>query len=241
MQVERLTHLLRQGTGSDPRPSSDCPGDAEIGAFIDAVLGGDEAHAIRRHLAECDFCLARVGFVSRSEEAESPDVGDDLLQRVRGLAMPQPPSGIARSWRWAAAAAAAAALLAFLFVEPWDLLERAEQGPGAVREAPEATLLPQILWPREAAVIPSGQLDHLELRWTGVPEAIFYQIHLVSADGDRVWEGRTETTHQRLPADLGVADGQTIFVWVQAHLTDGKSLQSEVVGFEVGSGEPSRE
>ena len=81
MQTEQLRHLLRQGTGSDPLRTEECPGDTEIADFIDNARETDEVRSIRRHIAGCDFCLERVGFLARLQEAEPPEEDEVHLRR----------------------------------------------------------------------------------------------------------------------------------------------------------------
>jgi len=57
---------------------------------------------------------------------------------------------------------------------------------------------------------------------------------MVTAEGDLVWEARVEGTQARLPEDVQLAAGEKYFVWVRAHLPEGKTVQSKVVGFKAG-------
>jgi hypothetical protein len=242
MQTEQLTRLLRQGTDSEPLRSEECPDDTEIAGFIDNALEQGEMRRIRRHVAGCAFCLERVGFVARLQEAEPPEVSTDLLARVSDLPEIRPTTKPTRRWRWPAASAAAAVVLLVLSVGrigPFD--GGRDQTSGDVRTLPELTLRPEVLSPREGAVVPARRLDQLEIRWTAVPKAVYYEIRLVTADGVRVWDARVETTSRTIPAGLRVDAGQELFVWVRAYLPDGRSLQSGIVGFQLESNEPARE
>ena len=75
--------------------------------------------------------------------------------------------------------------------------------------------------------------DGLEVRWRGVPGSLFYEVHLVTADGSVVWEGRTEATEATLPAGVHLVPGQKYYVWVRAYLSEGKTLKSPAAGFSV--------
>lgn len=235
MNTDELTLLLRHRDPTAPRPLAGCPGDGEIAAFVDGTLEAARAGELRRHLAACDPCLDRVGLAARLEDSPAPEIGGELLDRVRDLPRPEAARGSRRRWRWAAVAAAV--LLALVVVGPLGLSDRGERAqPDAVRDLPGPAEGPEILWPPEGAVIPAGRLDGLTLRWTEVPAAVFYELRLVSADGDLLWQGRSETASLTLPGGLGVAAGQRLFCWVRAYLPDGKSLQSAMVGFELEGG-----
>lgn len=229
MKRDKLSFLLRQGIGSDHRRTEQCPEAIEIAAFVDGGLGAEEIRDTRTHVAGCDFCLARVGFLTRLKDTEIPELPSDLLARVRDLSKQGRTSTFSREWRWAAAAAL---VLLVFSVGQWRETESPDEAPSAVRNSVELLQPPEILWPREGALIAP---DQLELRWTEVPNAIFYEIQLVTADGDRVWDGRVETERQQIPSDLQITAGQQLFVWVRAHLREGKTLQSGIVGFHLGS------
>ncbi len=240
MQNEELSFLLRQGVGSDPQSTPQCPGDDEIAAFIDDALGLEESQGIREHLAGCDSCLARVGFVARLQGGRAPEVPSDLLARVRALPDEPRIKPLRPRWRLPAAAAAAALVVVALMVGRWGEFESARDAPSDVRGL-QLLQPPEILSPREGAVIPPGQLGELELRWTPVPGAIYYDVRLVTADGVRVWDGRVDGESHRLPGHIQVAPAEELFVWVRAYLAGGKTLQSEIVGFQLAGGGTPRD
>jgi hypothetical protein len=91
---------------------------------------------------------------------------------------------------------------------------------------------PALIFPRPNAVIPTGQV---EFSWTGVRNALYYEVRLVTADGDLVWETRTEENSAPLPASVSLPTGQKYFVWVQAFLAEGKTTKSTAIGFTVAA------
>lgn len=244
MQYDDLSLLLRQGVGSDPRSTTQCPEDAEIAALVDEALGFEKAQRIRSHVAGCDFCMARVGFLARLRDLPKADAPAEalthpsLLNRVRRLPDGERTASRPR-WRWAAAAAAALVLVV-LSVAQWENVQSLGEAPSEVRNGAALLSSPTILWPQEGLVISPVQLKQREFSWTPVVGATFYEILLVTADGERVWNSRVETERTRIPAQIEVAAGQEFFVWVRAYLPGGKSLQSGIVGFEL-SGGPARE
>ena len=77
-------------------------------------------------------------------------------------------------------------------------------------------------------------LDALDFVWRRVPGAVYYDIHIVTEEGNVVWSGKAEGTSTRLPAGHGLQTGQKYFVWVRAHLSGGGTVKSPAVPFRVG-------
>jgi hypothetical protein len=78
--------------------------------------------------------------------------------------------------------------------------------------------------------------ESIDFRWEGVHDALFYEVKLVSAEGDVVWEFKTEKTSAALPSGLGLQPGRKYFAWVEAALAEGKTVRSESVAFNVVAG-----
>ena len=93
-------------------------------------------------------------------------------------------------------------------------------------------LSPELVYPREGVILASRDL---EFRWRQMPGVLFYEVRLVTAEGDVVWEKRSETTHARLPDSIHLASGGQYFVSVRAYLSRGKTAKSATVGFKVRS------
>jgi hypothetical protein len=71
----------------------------------------------------------------------------------------------------------------------------------------------------------------LEFRWREIPGALYYEVRVVTADGDVAWETKSTGAAVRPPHDLALAAGQKYFVWIRAHLPEGKALQSRASAF----------
>ncbi len=67
-----------------------------------------------------------------------------------------------------------------------------------------------------------------------MPRSLFYEIRVVTAEGDLVWRERIEGSRVQFPAGVQLVKGQKYFVWVRAYLPEGKTAKSAVVGFNVG-------
>ncbi|MGI9166063.1 MAG: anti-sigma factor family protein [Pyrinomonadaceae bacterium] len=112
-------------------------------------------------------------------------------------------------------------------VSPATTKPRPTQSPTAVRGADNLNALSfRLITPREGTVVKNS---HLALRWVPIPNAVFYEISVVSATGDPVSQLKTEETHLQLPAQIKLTPGAKYFVWVSANLREGKTLKSNVV------------
>jgi hypothetical protein len=100
----------------------------------------------------------------------------------------------------------------------------------AVRNNTAAELLPKLITPRDGAVL---RRSDLEFRWEPVPDAIFYDVRVMSADGDLVFEQKTENTRLKPTANALLLPGAKYFVVARAHLLEGKSAKSSVVSFRI--------
>jgi hypothetical protein len=100
----------------------------------------------------------------------------------------------------------------------------------AVRNAPPAASALMLLSPSKNEMLP---LDRLELSWRHVPGVVYYDLQIVTEEGNVVWSGRADGTSTRLPAGHGLQAGQKYFVWVRAHLSGGGTVKSPAVPFRV--------
>ncbi len=90
--------------------------------------------------------------------------------------------------------------------------------------------LPILITPRDGAVL---RRDQLEFRWTPVPDAVFYEVQVMSTDGDMVFEERTENAWLRPGAAVPLLAGTKYFVVTRAHLRQGKTAKSSLVSFRL--------
>jgi len=73
----------------------------------------------------------------------------------------------------------------------------------------------------------------LEFRWEPVPDAVFYEVSVVTAAGDSAFAKKTEATRLRLPDEVPLASGAKYYVSVRAYLREGKTAKSGFVSFHV--------
>jgi hypothetical protein len=89
--------------------------------------------------------------------------------------------------------------------------------------------LPVILSPQPESVV--GR-EHLEFNWTPVSRSRYYEIRVVTSDGDLLWEGQTEKSVLHLPSEIVLTRG-SYFVWITAYLANGRVAKSSPVRFVV--------
>ena len=253
MREEDLIELLRRSEARTASPTWRCPSEARLAAFADGRLGPADDRAVEVHLARCGSCAAEVASLLRLEQAEMPsEVGEGLLAQARGLAISPPARWDRPVWRWAAVAATAGVLTVGTtlwmrlspsppalisptaapagapFIPPMPSATAPEPPARTVRSAPATIASPQLLAPREGALV---GIAGVEFRWKEVRPSLFYEVRVTDAEGGLVWEGRTEGRQIRLSPEVRLTSGEAYFVWVRAYLPEGKTVESRVVGF----------
>jgi hypothetical protein len=91
-------------------------------------------------------------------------------------------------------------------------------------------LLPTIVFPRNGTTLRRSELD---LRWQPFADTVFYDIRVVTAEGDLVLESKTEDTHLRIADNIPLQPGAKYFVSVRAHLRQGQTVKSAIVSFRI--------
>jgi hypothetical protein len=238
-----------------------CLDESEIAAYRDHRMDSREKGRVEAHLAECDFCLGQVVFLSRMGRAPVPEsVPGELISRAQKLVPSRTRTVFGWAWRWEAVAATVAGLAVVVVlslrnpvrevptVQPSPAVAPTTQAPSpaapgvpsqpaplpAVRRARPQISAPALLSPRPNATLSGGPV---EFRWEGVRNALYYEVQVVTADGDLVWESRTEGNATSLSSDVSLQTGQRYFVWVQAFLAEGKTTKSTAVAFTVAAGD----
>jgi hypothetical protein len=208
-------------------PTWRCPDEMRLAAYADGGLELADRARLEQHLSACEYCLGQVSALVRLREATLPEADSDLLRRARGIVQAKPRSQWLQAWRWAAAFAATAglAITVTLWVRPPQPAEKEN-----VRTSYVQTSAPELVVPREGAAI---KRDGLEFRWTAVNRALFYEVRVLAADGDLVWQTRADRPQARPPEGVVLRAGQNYFVSVSAWLPEGKTVKSSVVGFRV--------
>jgi hypothetical protein len=90
--------------------------------------------------------------------------------------------------------------------------------------------LPIVVFPREGASVGKGELD---IRWQPLAGATFYDVRIVTTEGNLVFESKTADTHLRISDDSQLQRGAKYFVSVRAHLGQGATVKSGQLSFRV--------
>jgi len=88
---------------------------------------------------------------------------------------------------------------------------------------------PMLLLPIEGS---SVRADELVFSWTEIPESLYYDIQIVTEEGDLVYQART-TGKRWVPEDVTLVPGSEYFVLVEAYLVDDVTLGSDHVLFKI--------
>lgn len=233
-----------------------CPDDDRLAAFVEHRLSEAQASEMEAHVSTCDYCVNQVSFLLDLQDSQLPEVPAALLARVSS-----PPSArpwwSAMGLRWAPAAAALAGIVLVASVVLQRPAEREtpseppvthEQpslapAPAAQPQVPPQTTAPppetrsqtplaaapRVIEPRSGDALSRQGFD---LRWTPVPNALFYDVRITAPDGQLKWSKRVDSSQARVPGGDGLPAG-TYFVWVRASLPEGKFVRAQAVSFTV--------
>lgn len=218
-----------------------CPEDQQVAEYFEEQLPEAERDRLERHLADCRFCLARLGMLQRLEQNPiAPRIPEDVLATAKSMRN----TGVRRR-KWVQASAAAAVLVIAVGVL-YQVLPVREIGqvalPRTHMNEPSSDLRetrsidPGVMGPRFLS--PRGGPDIIStasvFQWTAVPNSLYYEVRIVSDAGDLLWQERVDGTEWKLPAGLALTPGLEYFVRVDAYLTDAKTLQSGYLLFRSG-------
>jgi len=227
-----------------------CPGDPMIAAYADGTLGQLKKSWVEFHLAGCQRCRLLVAEVIKAQrETDLPLPPLELKWKAISFAEQNPSP---QRWVWVPAGVLAAiALLAVFSVilrKPEQLIVVSPAAPSAPliakaelaathstpvreieRKRASLQLFPSVIVPQADSVI---RRERLEFGWKPIPHSRYYEIRIVTLDGDLVWEGQTEKSDLQPPSDVAMRDG-SYFVWITAYLADGRVAKSSPVKFFV--------
>ena len=99
------------------------------------------------------------------------------------------------------------------------------------RKLTSAVVLPSVIFPKPDSVVTHGQL---EFKWKPVPRSRYYELHVVTPEGEPVWEAQSEAPFLKVPSDVTLRDG-SYFVRISAYLDDGRVQKSAVTRFQVAA------
>src|SRR5687767_13211552 len=161
MNIKQLLKLQRR---ESLRRGWRCPDEAELAAYVAGPVSSSNREFIEAHIADCDFCLGQVAFLTQSAEWNNADeVPANLISKARDLVARKPDQISRWNWRWAATATAFAclALLAVVIAlqlrqgsvtRPDDSFVARETSPAPLPSATITTPSPER--PQAAAPLP---------------------------------------------------------------------------------------
>jgi hypothetical protein len=210
-----------------------CPENREIAEYFDGDLAENRRLKLERHLADCRFCLARVGLLERLEnsggERRVPEV---VLARAKQLTHTTPAQ---RQWKtpaWAAAAVIVFTLDTVIGrhqmsvpesdVRPVSLASIAEDSRTLRSVKPLLSEI-QVINPSPGSAIQTGSL----IRWAEVPDRLHYNIFVLSRAGDVLWTERLEGNEWAMYEVPQLAPDSPFYFRVEAQLPNGRTLTSK--------------
>lgn len=216
-----------------------CPDDQEIAEYYEGHLAEFEHQPIERHLADCRFCLARIGMLNRQQEVDSTRrPHEEVLASAKQLAHISP----ARRLKWVPAWAAAAVVVVSVFMImnsrqiPLPALGTGpvegisiEENNSQLRRIDRSVMSLNLLSPAPGVPVTPGSL----IRWTDIPGNIHYNVFVLSNAGDVLWTERLQDTEWIMKEAVQLVAGHEYFLRVEAVLPDGGTLSSKHMAFRV--------
>lgn len=236
MDKDKLTFFLAQTTGA-PELQHDCPEDELLAAYMEGVLSDVSHGQFENHLADCAWCIERVGMLGRAHESDAQEqVPEPLLARAGKMvnSSGQSASGWRRAHAWAVAAAVV--LTIGFMVSKSTLYEgkphsvsrnNAETSQSTRSIAPGAL---QTTQPSTGNNI-SVEFSDGVFSWTPVNDSLFYQVQIVTAEGDLLWRERVNAEQWNPPGELVLSAGEEYFVRIDAFVSETRSVKSDYVAF----------
>jgi hypothetical protein len=202
-----------------------CPEDQEIAGYFDGTLREPAHQKLERHLAECRFCLARVGMLNRQQDSTiDARVPEDALAAAKAMVKSTPRKRPGRMPAWVAAAVV---LLGVFFV-----ISRPPSTEPEVRqlrsiERPANGL--EVLMPGPGEVLAPGSV----IRWTKLQGGSHYTVYILSDSGDLLWTERLQGNEWILQKRLDLNPNSDFFFRVESELPGGGTLTSRHLAFRV--------
>jgi hypothetical protein len=91
-------------------------------------------------------------------------------------------------------------------------------------------LKPRILTPSNGTTV---KTDALVFSWSEVPGSLYYDVRIVTDEGDLIWQAQAENTEVGLPEHLHLKPDTEYFFRVDAYLASAKRISSQHVLFSI--------
>lgn len=231
MNRTRETELIRMQSLEVSEKSRFCPDAQVLAEFFQGALGNQHRDRIERHIADCPYCRSEIGMLERVDADHTVnEIPADVLASAKklGKGARTKPSRVRRLGIPISIGVAAA--LAMIFIAPRLAEDPASSGSPApvdsreLRGLPDAPAdSPAILSPAEGSMV---DVSELQIEWTPMPGALFYELQVMSEGGEILFDQRVEGTQWGWEADRELIAGRDYYLRVVAHLDDGRELKS---------------
>ena len=224
-----LRAALRRVPSAPPALRGACLDDDTAAQLVDGTLAGAAHDAAVTHLASCAACRQHIGALSAlMREADEQPMSALLRAPVSKLL----PARAARApWYYALAASMVLAELAGLLLSNPQLLPGREGSEyREIRSSGSIADVPAMIAPADGTRVRRAEL---QFAWAPIENAMYYDVELLSGDGDVLWQARADTTDAAVPESLYLEPDKTLYAWVRAYLADGRTVKSRAVSFAI--------
>jgi hypothetical protein len=202
-----------------------CPEDQAIAEYFDGPIPEQERLNLERHLADCRYCLARIGMLNRlQDDSLTVRVPEDALAAAKSLARKPASRRFSRAPAWAAAAVV---LLGVLFIAVKQPGNEPEIRQLRSIDPPESRF--EVKMPGPGRAISIGA----PIRWTEFPDGSHYTVHVLSDAGDVLWTEHLQSNEWVVQPEMGLNPEGDFFFRVEAELPDGRTLSSKHLAFRI--------
>lgn len=201
----------------------ECPNDQRIAALLDGQLDEQDRATTLAHVDACEACLDHLTRLTSLVDTAQPDVPSALV----AAALARPASPVRRLAPVAAVAAALIVAVAVWRMPPGGQTgdERHGTPSSPVRAAAPSTSTLIVETPADNEQLAAG----FDVRWTGPAGTVFSEVKLTTAAGDVLWSAHVQGNRSHVTVPVAVPDGVPSYLWVTAHLPEGRRLASNVI------------
>ena len=226
-----------------------CSDEHVLASYLDQTSDPHAKTRLERHLSSCSYCRVLVAEILRSQRLKNRiAVPPALRARARSLGTTAP---VRVRWSWLPLTIAPAGCAVLLFVwlrapqtldlprwaaPPAPAMSKSQTSApviprpsDVVRSSDNHSSVPTVIFPTSSVVIGS---DRINFRWHAVPRASYYQVRILTAAGELLWQHDSNENHLQADDSLTLPTGK-YFVLISAIMENGRSQQSSPVEFQV--------
>lgn len=233
MTPEQLADRLADTPAERLGPSPSCPDEHVVAGYVDGRLDARESVQLERHLADCGHCLELVALLVGERDTGHATTPMPAATPAGPAAASARPGRWGNVHKWAVAAALVLAVP--VMFQMGRNVDRGVEGQGsppftATRMAVPAARALEVLSPDPGSAVDPSRLA---FSWTEIPGTPYYDLRIVTDEGDVVVEQRVKTASWKPPASLDLKQGAEYFFLVEAYPSGDKALSSRHVPFRV--------